>query len=229
MLLMHGADVHFYFRIRPNSKTQSPSRSAFRQIDQTMRILLSILTLVLLTACSAKKANEIESDIFISSFDTGFDVHGKSTLKDSSQSIHFSKDFWDYFIRTHLKSSGMIFIMPLHDASNNYVSMPDASYTFYNVTTSSSFLFKKLLADSVTGREKGNRLFGSFFVIPHDTTGIAARDKRIAQRLNDYKITPAVRKEFDRLRSILTLQDTSAHYVIVFKKSFADKIYKLYE
>ncbi|GGB18793.1 hypothetical protein [Puia dinghuensis] len=194
-----------------------------------MRILLSILILVLLTACSAEKSNEIRSDIFISSFDTGFDVHGKSILKDGSQSIHFSKDFWDYFIRTHPKSSGMIFIMPLYNTSNNYVSLSDTSYTFYNVTHSGSFLFKKLLADSVTGREKENQSLGSFFVMPNDTTGTTAKGKRIEQRLKDYKITPTVKKEFDRLKSILTLQDTSEHYVIVFRKSFADKIYMLYE
>jgi hypothetical protein len=194
-----------------------------------MRILLSILMLVLLTACSVGKSNEIRSDIFISSFDTGFDVHGKSTLKDSLRSIHFSKDFWDYFIRTHPRSSGIIFTMPLYDTSNNYISLPDTSYAFYNVTHSSSFLFKKLLADSVAGREKESRSIGAFFVMRDDTTGTAAKDKRIEQRLKDYKITPTVKKEFERLKSILTSEDTAEHYVIVFKKSFAEEIYKLYK
>ena len=194
-----------------------------------IRDSLYILLLVLLAACSAGKSNEIESDIFVSSIDTGFDVHGKSTLKDSSHSIYFSKDFWDYFIRTHPKSSGMIFIGPLYDTGNNYISLPDTSYAFYNVTHSSSFFFKKLLADSVTGREKENRFSGAFFVMPDDTTGAAAKDKRIEHRLKDYNITPTVKKEFDRLKSILTLQDRSQHYVIVFRKSFVRKIYKLYE
>ncbi len=189
-----------------------------------------ILILVLLTACSAGKSNEIENDIFISSFDAGYDVHGKLTLIESSKSIYFSKDFWNYFIRTHPKSSGMIFIRPLYDTSNNYISLPDTSYAFYNVTHSGSFFFNKLLADSVTGQEKQNRLSGSFFVMPDDTTGAAAKDKRIERRLKDYKITPTVKKEFDRLKSILTFQDTSQHYVIVFRKRFvAGKIYKLYE
>lgn len=193
-----------------------------------MRDVLFILTIALLTSCSSETHIEIEKNIFVSALDTGFDASGKAKLKSSFQAIHFDKDFWNYFIRTHPKTSAMLFIAPLYDTTNNYVSLPDTSYSFYNVTFMDSFFLNKLLADSVSGHEKEGQ-FGSSFFIPNDTTGTTAKEKRIEENLKNYKITPTVEKEFNQLKLILMQKDTAEHYVIVFKKNIADKIYKLYE
>lgn len=194
-----------------------------------MRNLLFVFAIAVLTACSSEKPMETEKDIFISALDTGFDATGKAKLKSSFRAIQFDKDFWNFFIRTHPKTSGILFISPLYDTTNNYVSLPDTSYNFYNVTIMTRFFLAKLLADSVNEREKEAQFGSAFFVITHDTTGIAANGKRIEEKLNDYRITPTVEKEFNLLKRILTKQDTAEHYIIVFKKNVADKIYKLYE
>ena len=195
-----------------------------------MRLLISILTLLFFTHCSSKKIPLIENDIFIASLDNGFDSSGKLILKDTTKAIRFSKDFWNYFIRTHPKTSSVLFISPLYDTSNNYVALGDTSLQFYNIAHLNSFYFKKLLADSADGKEKENSFAGSaFFIIPNDTTGYDEKEKRVKQKLNDYKITPAIREAFIKLKSILTWKDTSNHYIIVFKKNFVDNIYKIYE
>ena len=193
-----------------------------------MKFILYILTLILLSSCADKKRVEIERDIYITSLDSSLNPDGKLNLKNSLQAIHLSKDFWNYFIRTHAKTSAMIFMLPLYDTNNNYVALPDTSYSFYNITKMESIRFTRLLADSVTGQEKGNQNAG-FFVIPNDTTGSAAKQERIAQNLQDYQINPTVTAEFDYFKRILTGQDTSAHYIIVFRKSFADKIDQLFK
>jgi hypothetical protein len=195
-----------------------------------MKFLFFILTLLLFTQCSSKKNPSIESDIFIASLDNGFDSSGKLILKDTTKAIRFSKDFWNYFIRTHPKTSSMLFISPLYDTSNNYVALGDTSLQFYNIAHLNSFYFTKLLADSADGKENENSFTGSaFFAIPNDTTGSDEKEKRVKQKLNDYKITPAIREEFNKLKNILTWKDTSNHYIVVFKKKFVDNIYKLYE
>lgn len=197
-----------------------------RPTKYVMRNVLFILTIALLTSCSSKNTIDVEKDIFISALDTGFDTNGKSKLKSSFQAIHFDKDFWNYFLRTHPKTSTMLFIKPLYDTTNNFVSLPDTSFSFYNVNFMTPFFLNNLLADSVVGHEKGGF---SFFVVPDDTTGTAAKEKRIKENLKNYKITPTVEREFNQLKSILTQKDTAEHYVIIFKKNVANRIYSLYE
>jgi len=83
-----------------------------QQTDKTLirNLLFLIFTIAVLTACSSEKSIETEKDIFISALDTGFETIGKATLKSSFQTIHFDKDFWNVFIRTHPKTSGILFI-----------------------------------------------------------------------------------------------------------------------
>jgi hypothetical protein len=109
------------------------------------------------------------------------------------------------------------------------LTLGDTSFTFYNLAHLNSYYFDKLLADSVDGKEKQNNFIGvGFYVTPKDTIAANEKDKRIEQNLKDYKITPTVIKDFNRLKNILTWRDTSEHYIIVFKKKFSDKIFKLY-
>lgn len=195
-----------------------------------MKYLFFIPILFLCIKCSSNKKPLIESDIFITSLEKDFDANGKLILKDTAKAIKFSKDFWNYFIKTHPKTSNLLFISPLYDTSNNYFSLGDTSLQFYNIGHLNSHYFTKLLADNVEGKEKENLFAGSsFFVIPNDTTGFDDKEKRIEKKLNDYKITPSVSAEFNKLKNILTNKDTSSHYIIVFKKNYAEKIYKLYE
>ena len=107
--------------------------------------------------------------------------------------------------------------------------MGDTSFTFYNPTIIHSHFFSKLLADNVNEKEKESEFGSAVFVIPKDTTGYTEHQKKISQRLSDYTITPLVTKEFHRFKDILTLKDSSHHYIIIFKKNFADKIFKLYQ
>lgn len=123
----------------------------------------------------------------------------------------------------------MIFISPLYDSRNNYLSFGDTSFTFYNTSHFGAHYFTNLLADSVTGKEKEDALGPAFFVIPNDTTGYAEQHGNIERRLKNYTITPTMQKEFEQFKDILTFQDSSHHYIIVFKRQFADRIFKLYE
>lgn len=184
----------------------------------------------MLFACSnLKPFAETERDVFIASLDRDFDSSGRLLVEDTIKLIHFSKNFWNYFIRTHPISSAAIFISPQYDSNNNYLSLGGTSFTFYNITHMDCYHFTKLLADSVNSKEKEGGFGTAFFVIPNDTSGTAEKEKAIGQRLKEYTITPTVRKEFDQLKNILTFKDTSYRYIIVFKKNFADRIFKLYE
>nr|WP_288837043.1 hypothetical protein [uncultured Flavobacterium sp.] len=194
-----------------------------------MKYLLIILTISFLTSCSYKRPSEIEKDVFISAFDTGFDSSGKAKLKSNFQAIYFGKDFWNYFIRTHPRTSSIIFISPLYDTTKKYASLADTSYNFYDVTIMSSFFLTKMLADNVTGREKLDQLDCDFFVVPDEATVNSAKEKGIDAKLNKYTAASTVEKEFNQFKRILTRQDTAEHYVIVFKKGFVDRIYELYE
>jgi len=183
-----------------------------------MRILLTIWAICLLTACSSHKSPPIERDIFIVPLDTGFDVSGRIMLKDTANAIRFSKDFWNYFFRTHPRSCGMIFIAPLYDTSNNYVSLHDTAYTFYHPTRMDSFYFNELLADTAGGHEEDPLYGGGFFIVRKDTTGMAAEEDSVARSLKDYQVTPAASAEFKRFKDILVRKDSTEDYIIIFRK-----------
>ncbi len=199
-------------------------------LSLTLFISISSVSLLFLVQCSSKRKVLIENDVFIATLSNGSDSSGKISLIDTTKTIRFSKDFWNYFIRTHPKTSSMLFLSPFYDTMNNYVALNDTSLRFYNVANLNSIHFKKLLAGSADAKESEYPFGGSgFFIIPNDSIGSKEREKRIEQRLNDYKITPEIREDFNKLKSILTRNDRSNHYIIVFKKSFVDNIYKLYE
>ena len=81
----------------------------------TIKASIYSLAIVALAACAPGKAAETETDIFISPLDTSFSAGGKLNLADSNQRIYFSKDFWNYFIRTHPQATASIFIGSLHN------------------------------------------------------------------------------------------------------------------
>jgi hypothetical protein len=195
-----------------------------------MKLLFSILTLTLLLQCKSEQKPSIENDIFISPLDNNYDSNWKIVLKDTSNAIRFSKDFWDYFIKTHPKTSSLLFISPLDDKSNDYESLGDSSLRYYNIARLTSYYFIDMLADSAEGKEKENSILGSTFLEKQSgDPEYIAKERRIKQKLNDYKITPAIRDEFNKLKNILTWKDTSNHYILFFKKNYVNNIYKLYE
>lgn len=194
-----------------------------------MKILIIALLSLLFLSLSCSKPIEIEHDVFIAFASRNFDSSGKLILKDTTNVIKFSTGFWNYFIRTHPKSSSIIFVSPLYDPNNNYISLNDTSYTFYNPNFSHSLFFEKLLAGNANEKEKENPFESGFFVIPNDTIGSGERGKKNEERLKEYTITPLISKEFEQLKNILTLKDNSQHFIIIFKKNFANRIFKLYE
>ena len=187
---------------------------------------------MLLTSCSVDKSDTTGQDIFIVNLDNDFDSSGNFTLTDATETIHFSNDFWNYFIKTHQSISYTVFVSPVYKPDNNFLELHlgDTSLSYYVVTDESQFFFKDIIADSINGKEKNNFISGDRFIhVTGDSTTEKERKKEIDQRLKDYQITPDVNKEFAQFKNIVTGVDTSHHYVIIFRKSVADKIVRLYE
>ena len=86
-----------------------------------MRVIHFLILLLLVTACSSETKTEIEHDVFIASLKRDFDSTGHLILTDTSKAVHFSKDFWNYFIKTHPKSDNIVFVSPVSDTNKTRI------------------------------------------------------------------------------------------------------------
>ena len=177
---------------------------------------------------STDTTHDIEQDVFLIETHNNFDIDGHIISNGKKQErIYFSKDFWDFFIKKFPKSSGMIFISPLYQEHQNYFKLGDTSLAFFDVDIMAPMFFKRLLPHDPNSKETDSH--GGFYVIPKDTAGQTERQKRVDKKLSTFNLSNDVRTEYSKLFKILTNDKSEDHYIIVYKKSFRDKIYRLYE
>ncbi len=194
-----------------------------------MRVVMLFLTIILLSSCSDDNSKEQEEDIFIATQSKNLSGDGKYFLTDFEKPLRFSKGFWNYFIKVHPKVSGIIFFNWTIQQDTGWLNIPDTSLTFFKPTFLDSSKFAELLPSDAIKTEKGDSIIHAGFIVTnYDSVAEAQKEMRIQKKLKDYKITPTVIDDYNRLRNILTLKDTSKHYIIVFKKSYLKKIYDIY-
>ena len=99
-----------------------------------MKFLFVFITSCLFITCISKeKADDMEQNVFLIETANNFDTNGVMIENNSAETIHFSKDFWDFFIKKFQMSAGMIFFFSLNQNYPDYYKFKDTSLTFFDV------------------------------------------------------------------------------------------------